>query len=101
MLLPPHGRFRKGSQAIHSGKTIHFAPKDGVYVLFRVHDKEITVLILNKNEEEFELDLGRFAEMNLEGSEMFNVITGQRILWKEKLLLKNKGSLILRVDYWC
>ena len=88
-------RFRKGSQAIHSGKTVHFAPKDGVYVLFRVHDKEITVLILNKNEEEFELDLGRFAEMNLEGSEMFNVITGQRILWKEKLLLKNKGSLLL------
>ncbi len=41
--------YRKSSEAIHSGKTIHFAPKNGVYVLFRVKGDEIFTVILNKN----------------------------------------------------
>ncbi len=88
-------RFRKGSRAIHSGKTVHFAPNEGIYVLFRVYEGETVVLILNKNDKEVELDLGRFVEMNLKGTEMADVISGERFIWKDKLLLKKKGTLVL------
>jgi glycosidase len=88
-------QYRKNSRAIHSGRTIHFAPNDGVYVLFRVFEEETVALILNKNEEAFELGLDRFAEMNLDGAELVDVITGERVLWKDPLLLKKKGAMIL------
>ena len=41
--------YRKNSEAIHTGKTIHFAPEKGVYVLFRMLNDEIVTVILNKN----------------------------------------------------
>ena len=88
-------QFRKSSKAIHSGKTTHFAPKDGVYVLFRSLDEETVVLIINKNEEPLVLDLARFDEMNLKGKTLTNVITGMDIEWNESLELKSKGVLIL------
>ncbi|MBN4085088.1 cyclomaltodextrinase N-terminal domain-containing protein, partial [Flavobacteriaceae bacterium AH-315-B10] len=55
--------YRKNSDAIHDGKTIHFAPENGVYVLFRILENEVVVLILNKNETPINLDLNRFEEI--------------------------------------
>ena len=63
----PLVRYRKNSKAIQEGKLIHFAPFDGVYVLYRAFQDEEVVLILNKNENEFKLDLDRFKELQLEG----------------------------------
>ena len=88
-------QFRKESQAIHSGKTTHFAPKDGVYVLFRSLEEETVVLILNKNGSPISLDLERFREMNLEGKNLTNVISGESVAWKKELELRSRGALIL------
>ena len=48
--------YRKTSKAIHEGKTIHFAPENGVYMLFRISDDETVVHILNKNDQAVNLD---------------------------------------------
>ncbi len=88
-------RFRKGSQAIHRGKTTHFAPKDGVYVLFRSTEDETVMVIINKNEKSHTLDLNRFEEMNLKGAKLVNVINGEELAWGEQLELTSKGVLIL------
>ncbi len=88
-------QFRKSSKAIHSGKTTHFAPNEGIYVLFRSMNDETVALIINKNQEPVSLDLQRFEEMNLKGKTLFNVINGEEVLWNEKLELKSKGVLIL------
>ncbi len=87
--------YRKNSKAIHNGKTIHFAPENGVYVLFRVLEDETVVHILNKNEIEVELDLKRFDELGLNAKSLNNIITGNVIEWNDKLILKEKGSTIL------
>jgi glycosidase len=88
-------QFRKNSTTIHEGRTVHFSPKDGVYVMFRVTDNNVVVLILNKNEESYELDLSKFKEMGLEDKPLQNIITGQEIVWKDSLRLEEKGATIL------
>ena len=40
--------FRKNSKAIHEGETLHYAPKDGVYLLSRKHEDEIVIYVVNK-----------------------------------------------------
>lgn len=87
--------FRKESLAIHQGKTVHFAPEEGVYVLFRISDDEIVVHILNKNTEAYTLDLSRFEEVGLNGEMLKNIQTNQEFIWKNELTLTEKGSFIL------
>ena len=38
--------YRKNSKAIHDGKTVHFAPFKGTYLLFRILDDEVVVNII-------------------------------------------------------
>ena len=87
--------FRKDETVIHSGQTKHFAPEKGVYVLFRYQSARTVVLIINKNKNTVELDLSRFAEMGLEGELMREVITGETFSWEDKLVLEDRGVLIL------
>jgi glycosidase len=86
--------FRKTSKAIHTGKTIHFAPENGVYVLCRKFEAETVVFILNKNENSVVLDLDRFKEIALEGRTLQDPISGENIVWKSELTLKAQGSKI-------
>ncbi|MFL1013114.1 glycoside hydrolase family 13 protein [Flavisericum labens] len=87
--------YRKTSQAIHEGKTVHFVPENGIYVLFRVVNDETVVLILNKNENEVELDLSRFDELQLNGKVMRNVTSSAQFKWEGNLVLSEKGPVIL------
>lgn len=87
--------YRKSSKAIHEGKTIHFAPENGVYVLFRILKDETVVHILNKNEDPVHLDLNRFEEVGLKGKVLRNVISDESFIWNDKLILDKKGSVIL------
>lgn len=87
--------YRKNSEAIHHGKTIHFAPDDGVYVLFRTLNDETVVHIINKNEGPVELDLSRYEELNLKNKKVRNIISDQEFIWDDKFVLTKKGSIIL------
>ena len=86
--------FRKKSNTIIEGETIHFAPKDGVYLLARTYNSETTLIILNKNKSSYKLSLKRFLELNLYGRKLKNVISGEYIKWMDSITL-NEGSLIL------
>jgi len=87
--------YRKNSNAIHEGKTIHFAPQEGIYVLFRILNDETVVVIINKNEQPITIDLNRFNEIGLKGKTLKNIITSETILWDEVLTLNSRGVLLL------
>jgi len=89
--------FRKNSAAVHHGKTVHFAPESGIYVLFRILKDDISFLILNKNENSVTLDLSRFEELNLSGKTFQNVLTNDSFTWKASLELPKKGSYIFNL----
>ncbi|MHB1108631.1 MAG: alpha-amylase family glycosyl hydrolase, partial [Lutibacter sp.] len=86
--------YRKNSEAIHSGKTIHFAPENGVYVLFRIKNDEIVTVILNKNEKPITLNLNRFEEVGLTGKQVKNILNGETIIFENNLEIGSKGILL-------
>ena len=85
--------YRKNSTAIHDGKTIHFAPFEGLYVLFRQHENETLMLVLNKNETSKTVDLNRFKELDLNGKEFINLHTDNSFIWSDELQLKHGISI--------
>ncbi len=87
--------YRKQSKAIQEGKTIHFAPKEGTYFLFRVYKNEIVAILLNKNEKPITIDLQPFKEVGLTGKTLKNLETGETILWNKTLILQKKGVQFL------
>jgi len=91
--------YRKNSKAIHEGKTIHFAPKDGVYVLVRQHEDETVIHILNKNETPYQLDLSRFEELQLEGTPLMEVFSEQKTVWSDTLEFKNPGTYLYTTKF--
>ncbi|MDX1762013.1 MAG: cyclomaltodextrinase C-terminal domain-containing protein, partial [Christiangramia sp.] len=70
------------------------APENGLYLISRISGDEKLVLILNKNEEPFKLDLQRFEELGLNGSEMKNLISQEKINWEGKLELPERGAYL-------
>jgi uncharacterized protein involved in propanediol utilization len=67
------------SPAIHEGSLIHFVPKDGVYVYFRVHEDQNVMVIMNQNKEEVTLSRDIFAEVLDHFKLGINVINGSSI----------------------
>ena len=87
--------YRKNSNAIQDGKTIHFAPFMNTYFLFRSIENETVVHIINKNDKPITIDLKRYKEVGLNGKKLKNIITGEDFIWEDKINLKEKGSIIL------
>ena len=83
--------YRKNSKAIHDGKTIHFAPLDGTYLLFRIIEGETVVVIINKNDNPITLDLGHYDEIGLKGKTLKNIVTDENFTWEDEITLKTKG----------
>ncbi len=86
--------YRKTSKAIHKGKTTHFAPKDGIYVLFRSLEDETVVVIINKTDKKI-LETRRFKEMGLEGKSLQQVDTKQQLTWSETIEIQPNGLTFL------
>lgn len=87
--------YRKSSDAIHNGQTIHFAPFMGTYFLFRVIEGETFVHIINKNEEPITIDLNRYEEVGLNRKTLKNIITNETFVWEDEMILNERGSMLL------
>ena len=87
-------QYRKGSEALQKGKTLHFAPEGGIYLLSRTHGDETAVLLLNKNEGPVKVSLARFRELGLDGRRLRNILTEEKVLWSDTLTLEGPGAYI-------
>ena len=86
--------YRKTSKAIHDGKTIHFAPKDGLYVLCRILHDEIVMIILNKSDKEV-FDTSMVEELGLDGKMVKDIISGDEFSFKGKTPINVKGVTLI------
>ena len=71
--------FRKNSKAIHYGRTLHYAPIEGVYLISRKKDDETVIYIVNKNKSSKELDLNRFNQLGVNNMIFEEVYTKRKI----------------------
>jgi glycosidase len=89
--------WRKNATAIHSGQTIHFVPRDGVYVFFRIDAEQKVLIILNKNENTIRLDLDRFRRIIGDSATGFEVISGTNIELTSPISLDHPGPMIIEI----
>jgi glycosidase len=91
--------WRKAKEVIHTGQTMHYMPKDKVYVYFRYNDKERVMVVINNNDKEQNFDLIRFAESLKGVSTGKDILSGKEITVdpKNKLTVSAKSSLILEL----
>ncbi|NKI31629.1 glycoside hydrolase family 13 protein [Croceivirga thetidis] len=89
--------FRKNSKAIHSGKTVHFAPENGVYTLFRYHEESMVILVLNKNDSEINLAMNRFNEMGVIGKMGLNVLSDEQFKIANEIRIAPKSATLISI----
>jgi len=89
--------WRKTATAIHSGKLMHFAPENGTYTYFRYNDKQMVMVVMNKQSEPVTLDLVRFSEVLPHGKTATEVISGKTIKLDKQLTVPARGTLVLDI----
>ncbi|OKL41681.1 glycoside hydrolase family 13 protein [Pontibacter flavimaris] len=90
--------WRKNAAAVHTGKLTHYAPYKGVYVYFREQGDNKVMVILNKNEKPYELELQKFAPQLQRIKQGTDVLTGKTYeLGQSKISLPVKAPLILEL----
>ncbi len=90
--------WRKNSDVIHSGKLIHFAPVDGIYVYFRYLDHKKVMVVLNKNKQEKTLALQRFDSLLAGKQSARDVLGNKKIALEGQLQLPAQSSLVLELQ---
>lgn len=86
--------FRKVSKAIHKGTTTHFAPMDAMYSIHRQYEDEAVLLVINKNDQNTTIKLDRYAELNLEDHQWFDVLTSTAVELSNKWTVKPGVNMI-------
>ena len=89
--------WRKNNEVIHTGKTTHYLPENGVYVYFRFNEKGSVMVVLNNNEKEQTLQLKRFEENLKSYTKGKDIISGDEIPLSETLTIPAKSPLILEL----
>ncbi|TXB61313.1 glycoside hydrolase family 13 protein [Phaeodactylibacter luteus] len=90
--------WRKGASAIHHGKTLHFAPVDGIYTYFRYDGSQTVMTVINKQPSPAVLGLSRFQEILPGRAQARDVITGEAVLLEGELQLPARSVLVLELD---
>jgi len=83
---------------IHTGKLIHFAPENGIYVYFRYNDIRKVMIVLNKNSTSQELQPDRFAEMLKDVTYGADVLTGKTFELENSLSIPALSPLIIELN---
>ena len=89
--------WRKNSQVIHTGKLMHFAPQNGIYVYFRYNENETVMVILNKNTEAKKLTTGRFAERMNGFTKGNEIITSAEINQINEINIPASSAMIIEL----
>lgn len=90
--------YRKSSNVLQYGKTLHFIPGDGVYVYFRYIDDEAVMVLLNNNEEDAkDIDTSRFSEITSKYTRGIDIVSGKKINTLNTLTIPAKSALIIEL----
>lgn len=87
--------WRKGSDAVHHGNTLHFLSRKNTYAYFRYTDDQTVFVFINNNESPFEIPWDDYAEITgtLKG-EGRDVVSG-KTFYPEGYIIPAKSSIVI------
>ncbi len=71
--------YRKNNPVLHTGKMVHFIPRDNVYVYFRMNENKTVMVLLNLSTEKRNPDMTRFSAYMKDAQTGKDIITGKTI----------------------
>jgi neopullulanase len=90
--------WRKGNEAIHSGKLKQFVPQDGIYVYCRYNDKQTVMVVMNNNEkDEKTLKTGIYDEFLRKFTSGKEIISGKDINDLNNISIQPKSVIIIEL----
>ena len=87
--------WRRSSKAVAFGKLIHYPVTNGIYVYFRIYQKDKLMVILNNKENKEMLNLDIYRETFKNKNNGLDVIRGTKYNLSEDLIVNPKTALIL------
>lgn len=79
---------RKSSEALQSGKLIHFPPFDEVYPYLRISDNQTVLVVLNGNKEAQKLNISSLGDHFKDAKVLKSLLTGKEIKYTPDLKLE-------------
>ncbi len=89
--------WRKNNSVIANGKTLHFAPFDGIYVYFRYDNQKTVMVVMNKNEKSTKLSTELFDEILRDKTSAKNVLNNETQTLKNGLTISPKSTMIFEI----
>ena len=90
--------YRKTSEVLHQGNTLHFLPQNEVYVYFRYLKNQTVMIMLNNNaDNDTAVDMSRFSEILRDFSSGTEVISGQDYGSLTNISAPAKSALIIEL----
>jgi glycosidase len=89
--------FRRNSSAIKTGKTMQYAPHDGVYVYFRYDSNQTVMCILNVGKKDADIDFSKYAERTAGFTTAKSVTTDQTYPLSNKATIPGKTMWVLEL----
>jgi glycosidase len=90
--------WRKDNLVISNGKTLHFAPFNGVYVYFRYYKEKITMVVMNNNPSAVPVNPKRFTEILKNKTTGKNIMTGEVIAIDKEFTIPPKSAFVFEID---
>ncbi|QQX82527.1 glycoside hydrolase family 13 protein [Shewanella sp. KX20019] len=90
--------FRKSASAIHHGELIHYVPKDGTYVYFRVDELQSIMVVMNKNPTEVLLSRDRYKAQLSGFSTATDILTQKTQNISRTISVPANGVLVLTLN---
>ena len=88
--------WRKGSDAVQNGKTLHFLTRQNTYAYFRYTDSDAVFTFLNNNGIPWQIPWADYAEFtSTHPGSWTDVLTGQTVN-PENLIINEKSSIVLQ-----
>ena len=91
-------QWRKTNSAIHFGKTLHYVPRDDVYVYFRYTDNKRVMIIVNNNTIDQKLSLNRYSEGIAGRTQAFEIISEASFELPKVLKIPSETTLIIELS---
>ncbi|HOY23711.1 MAG TPA: glycoside hydrolase family 13 protein [Cellvibrio sp.] len=89
--------WRKTSEAIKTGKLMHYVPEKSTYVYFRYTDSKTVMVVLNKNAQDSQLDLARYQAMIKGKTSGKNILTDETLDLSKGLNLKAMTPMVIEL----